>query len=353
MTSNRRWLTLAAGALILPAAGLVYALRGAPPETARPEPEAVSVRVAPVQERVIARTVLAPGTFGPKDETRLSFKIGGVIATVSVEAGESVRAGDVLAELDLREIDSALRKARSSATDAERDLERARRLYADSVITLAQLQDAETGAEVAHADLEIAEFNRRYAVITAPANGTILDRSAEPGETVSPGTEILVLGSRERGGVIRVGLADRDVVRVRLGDAGTARFGVTGDRVFNGVVTEIAAAATPSTGTYAVELTLQDAGPLAAGLVGSVEISAGAGEPARVVPVEAVLEADGAGATVFTVVGDGTRVERKEVTLAFISGDEVVVTHGLEGVAAVVTDGAAWLSDGDAVRVLP
>jgi RND family efflux transporter MFP subunit len=342
----------AASLVLLGAAALASACRGGAAQEADTTP-AVAVRVADVEHRAIARPIVAPGTFGPKDEPRLSFKIGGVVERVGVEVGDDVREGQTLAALDLREIDAALWRARSAAEKAERDLERARRLYADSVVTLAQLQDAETGADVARADVAAAEFNHRYAVITAPADGVILERNAEPGETVAPGTAILVLGSRERGAVVRVGLSDRDVVRIRPGDRATARFDATGERVYAATVTEMAAAATPGTGTYAVELTVREPGRLVAGMVGRVEIVPSETDSARVVPVEALLEADGSKGSLFVLSEAGARALRREVTVAYLDGSLVAVTSGLEDVASVVTDGASWLEDGQAVRVVP
>jgi multidrug efflux system membrane fusion protein len=325
---------------------------GSAQEPGTPEREPVPVRTVPVREEVVSRPIVATGTFGPKDEIGLSFKIGGVVDGVAVDAGAEVRKGETLASLHLREIDAALAKARSAVAKADRDLARARLLYADSVATLSQLQDAETATDVAHADMEAAAFNRQYAVITAPSDGVILRRQAGPGETVSPGTPILVLGSRARGAVLRVGLADRDVVRIRRGDSALVRFDALPGRLLRGAVTEIGAAATPGTGTYAVEVGLREAQELPAGMVGRVELYPAAGAPTPVVPVEAVLEADGDRATVFTLSEDGARAERRSVAVALLDGGLVAVTKGLEGVGSVVTDGAAWLTDGDRVRVI-
>jgi multidrug efflux system membrane fusion protein len=313
----------------------------------------VVVRAAPVTDTLLARPIIATGTVAPKDEIALSFKIGGVIARIAADPGDLARAGQPLAALDLREIDAAVAKARSAAAKAERDLARARRLYADSVATLAQLEDAQTAAEVARADVQAAAVNRRYAVIVAPSHGTVLRRTAEPGETVSPGATVLVLGSSARGNVIEVGLADRDVVSVRKGDRAVARFDALPGRTFAGEVTQIAAAADPGTGTYAVEVTLRDAGALTAGLVGQVEIRPGRGAPTTLVPIEAVLEAEGTEATVYALSADGARARRRRVTVAFIAGSQVAVARGLDGVHMVLTDGAAYLDDGAAVRVTP
>jgi RND family efflux transporter MFP subunit len=272
-----------------------------------------------------------------------------------VDEGDAVRAGQTLASLDLREIDAALARARSGAAKAERDLDRARRLYADSVVALAEFQDSETAHEVAQADLETAAVNRRYAVIVAPANGVVLRRAAEPGENISAGATVLVVGSRgaRHGHVLEIGLADRDAVSVRKDDPAVARFDALPGREFAGRVARIGAAANPVTGTYEVEIALDDAGALAAGLVGRVAVRPARGAPAKLIPIEAVLEADGTEATVYALSADGTRAERRRVTVAFIEGDRVAVAGGLEGVSRVLTDGAAYLDNGAAVRVAP
>jgi RND family efflux transporter MFP subunit len=313
----------------------------------------VPVRSVAVVEEEIARPILATGTLGAKDEAQLGFKIGGVIARIDVDAGARVRAGQPLAELDLREIDAQVARARSAADKAERDLERARTLYADSVFTLSNLQDTETAAEVARADLESAMVNRAYAVIVAPADGVILRRRAEAGENVPPGSPILVFASDARGQVLRVGLSDRDLVRVRRGDPAVVRFDALPGRELAGFVGDISAAAEMGTGTYAVEIALTGGSELASGFVGTAEILPSDRTRAAVVPIESVIEADGDRGVVFTLSADGTTAERREVTIAFIDGDRVAVSGGLEGVSTVLTDGAAYLDDGAAVRIVP
>jgi multidrug efflux system membrane fusion protein len=328
---------------------------GAADEPARLADAPAVVRAAPVEDTVLARPIVATGTVAPADEAALGFKIGGVIARLAVDEGDPVHAGQTLAALDLREIDATLARARSGTAKAQRDLERARRLYADSVVPLAQLQDAETAHEVARADLETAAVNRRYAVIVAPADGVVLRRAAEPGENIAAGATVLVVGSGGAGRVrvLEIGLADRDVVALRKGDPAVARFDAWPGREFAGRVTRIGAAADPVTGTYDVEIELDDGGTLAAGLVGRIEVRPARGAPATLVPIEAVLEADGDEATVYTLSPDGKRAQRHRVTVAFVEGDRVAVASGLSGASRVLTDGAAYLDDGAVVRVAP
>lgn len=349
MTSPTRFSALLLAASLAPALAACdrSSAEAAPPRAAVP------VRTATVVMERLAPPIPATGVLVPKEEIALAFKIGGVVSRVLVDEGQTVRAGDTLAVLDLREIDAGVARARSAAEKAERDLARAQRLHSDSVATLEQVQNAETGATVARAELTTASFNRRYAVIIAPSGGVIQRRGAEPGELVGPGVPVIVLGSRSRGVVVRAGLADRDVVLLKRGDVAEVRFDAFPDRTFHGAVTEIAAAADPATGTYRVEVSLPTAAALPSGLVGEVALHPGAQRPVALVPIEALLEADAGHATVYSLSPDGRRAVRHDVTVAFLAGDRAAITAGLSGVRTVVTDGATSLDDGTAVRVRP
>jgi len=313
---------------------------------------AIPVRVAAITEDSASQPITATGVVALRDEIALSFKIGGVVAQVLAREGETVRAGQILATLDLREIDAQVAKAQSGATKAERDLARVGRLQADSVATRQQLDDATTAAEVARADLQTATVNRQYARIIAPANGVVLRRTTEPGELVTTGAAILTLGSRTSGTIVRASLPDRDVVRVRLGDRALVHVDARADRELRGIVRQIGAASDPRTGTYAVEIAIDTPTGLASGMIGRVEILARGAERLRTVPVEALLEADGDHATLFVLAPDG-RAKRVPVEVAFVRGQHAAVRGALTATDRVVTDGAAYLNDGAAVRVMP
>jgi len=313
---------------------------------------AVPVRLATVTDDSAAQPVTATGVVALRDEIALSFKIGGVVAEVLPREGQTVSAGQLLATLDLREIDAQVAKAQSAATKAERDLARITRLHADSVATRQQLEDATTAAEVARADLQTATVNRQYARIVAPATGVVLRRATEPGELVSTGTPVLTLGSLASGTVVRAALPDRDVVRVRLGDRVVVHVDALAGRSLRGAVRAIAAAADPRTGTYNVEIAIDEPAGLSSGMIGRVEILARGSEQVQTVPVEALLEADGDRATLFALGPDG-RAKRVPVEVAFVRGEQAGIRGQLAGVTRVVTDGAAYLNDGAAVRVMP
>lgn len=316
-----------------------------------------AVRAEPVASVTTAQSTRAAGTLAPRDEIRLAFKVGGIVERVQVDSGETVRKGQVLAELKSTEIDATVAQAMEAAEKSRRDLERGRRLRADEVATEEQVENLTTAYNVAQANLQAARFNARYARIEAPADGIVFERLVESGELVQPGQPVVVLGSTDSGWVVRVGLADRDIMRVVTGMAADVTFDAYPGKVFKGRVTRIGAAADRMTGTFEVEVEVQPEGVrFARGLVAKVELPlaelAETVSTATVVPVSALVDANGRRGTVYVLDATNSVARRKEVTLGAILGEQVVVTTGLTVGEAIITDGAAWLTDGRPVRVI-
>ena len=145
-----RFLPYLASAVALPAM-LVLAGCGssADAERAVPTDNVVPVRVVEVSSHRpgTAQVISVTGTLAGKEEVSLAFKIGGVVSRIVVDPGQPVRAGQVLAELRPTEIAAQVASAQEARRKAERDLARVTKLYADSVATLEQLQDAPQIAE--------------------------------------------------------------------------------------------------------------------------------------------------------------------------------------------------------------
>lgn len=316
-------------------------------------PLPVPVAVATVTSGNASQPVVATGTFGSRDEIPLSFKIGGVIARVLVDEGMSVRKGQLLASLDLREIDAIMKKARIGMDKAERDAARVKRLAVDSVATLVQAQDATSVVDAARADYATARVNREYATIVAPESGIVLTRQATPGTTIGAGMPVLTMGGSARGRVLRVGVPDRDALRVRVGDVAVVHFDAVPNTAYRGAVSLVGQSANARTGTYVVEIALRDADALRAGLVGRAEIAVRSTSTATLVPVDALLEADADSATVYTVgASEPLTAEPHKVRITQLIGDNAAVT-GLESGARAITRGAPYVTAGARVRIAP
>jgi RND family efflux transporter MFP subunit len=223
---------------------------------------------------------------------------------------------------------------------------------ADEVATREQVEDLTTASAVAQAQLRSALFNARHARIEAPADGVVLRRLAEPDEQVAAGQPVLVVGNTDGGWIVRAALPDRAVVRLESGQAAEVTFDAFPGRRFTATVFEIAAASDPQTGTYEMKLSIDPAGArFVQGLTAKVVMVDGDADSVAVVPITSLLEADGRVASVF-VVAEGGIARRVSVETGRLFGERVEVLDGLTPGDRVITDGAAWLDDNDAVRVL-
>lgn len=312
-----------------------------------------SARITPVELAAVSREAVsipvhAVGLASSKQQIKLAFSTGGFV-TFMVREGQAVSEGQTLAQLDLSEIEAKAAQARSAFDKAQRDYQRVKNLYEGQAMPLEQMQNAGTGLRVAESTVRIAEFNLEHSTIKAPSNGTILKRLAETGELVGPGMPVLYFGSGRNEWVVRAGLADRDMVRLKIGDAAVAQFDAYPGVTFRGRVTEMARAADAQSGVFDVEVKLQNVErTLAVGFMANLTLYPSALQEYFVIPIEAVVEADGEQGFVFTVAADTAL--KIPVTLGPIVGENITVSAGLEEIAKVVTTGAPLLRSGDRVQ---
>ena len=133
--------------LILPAAALLLHSCGTPASgknaTVKIQTDTIPVQVTPLDQNGSQLTPIAvSGQFTTDDETQLGFKTGGVIRSILVKEGDRIHAGQLLATLDLTEINTQVSQAQLGLEKAKRDFQRVQNLYRDSVATLEQLQNA-------------------------------------------------------------------------------------------------------------------------------------------------------------------------------------------------------------------
>jgi membrane fusion protein, multidrug efflux system len=311
-----------------------------------------AVRVEAATSGPATPSIETNGIVATKDEMRLSFKVAGVIRTISVEEGQTVKQGQKLAEIELTEINAQVAQAQALKEKSERDLARGERLYADEVISLEQLQDLRTQASLQTAQLAGAEFNRGYSVITAPHDGVVLRKLSQERELVPAGQPVLVIGGRSRGYVVRAALSDREIVQLKLGDPAEIRMDAYPGRSVTGAVSEIANAADEKSGMFPVEVRFETVPvALASGLVAKLRVVPASARASRLtyVPVSAIVEGDGDRASVFVV--DADRARRRDVHVAFIQPSGVALSEGLKPGEQVVTDGALYLQDNDRIAI--
>jgi RND family efflux transporter MFP subunit len=317
-----------------------------------PAPKATPVRAQSASRGPAVPPIDTNGVVVTKDEMRLSFKVGGVVRRVHVQEGDVVKRGARLAEIELTEVSAQVEQAQQLADKAARDLKRGENLYADQVISLEQLQDLRTQAALADAQYKSARFNLGHSVITAPQDGTVLRKLVEERELVPAGAPVLIFGESGRGFVVRAALADREIVNVKRGDKGEIRMDAFPGQAMSGTVVEVASAADERSGMFAVEVIFDSPPPrLVSGLVARLRLApTSEAPPLTYVPMAALVEGDGDRASVFVI--EGGKALRRDVRVAFITADAIALESGLSAGESVITDGALFLENGEAVEVV-
>ena len=347
---------------------------GAGGMTARPP---MTVELGPVTRASVAEELTVVGNLIGQATVEVVPKISGRLQVVNVKLGDPVRQGQVIAQLDDREIREQVRQAEASfevarATIRQREadlkfaeasLERARSLYSRQLLPRQSLDDADARYQAASAQLDLAraQFEQAKARleelrltldnsrIVSPVDGFVGRRDLDPGAFATSNSPVAsVVDIR----VVRLvaNLVEKDLRRVAVGTPARVDVDAYPGEIFEGRVARLAPVLDPATRTAQMEVEI--ANPqfrLKPGMYARVALTVARRDNTLVVPRNAIVDAEGRRG-VFLVESNQARFHPVEVGLQDQQRAEVL--GGLNEGQRVVTTGAAALRDGDPV-VLP
>jgi RND family efflux transporter MFP subunit len=307
------------------------------------------------------------GEIKARVESRLSFRVPGKLTARPAELGQSVRAGQVLAQIDATDLrlvqqsaSAALVAAQANATQAQADFKRFSDLRAQGFISPAQLEHYDTAVKAANATLAQARAQASlqgnqaaYGNLTADAPGVITAVDAEPGQVVAAGQPVVTLAHDGPRDVVFAVPEDMGVaLRPLVGKAGALKVRRWGtDRWVSATIREMAAAADAVTRTLLVKA---DAAGLDAtiGQTATVAMSVPSRAPQGLhLPLNALVEYQGR-SSVWVLNPQTMAVTPQPVTTAEVSGNVVLVAAGLKPGQEVVTAGVHVLTSGQKVKRL-
>ena len=293
----------------------------------------VEVTAEPVIEQ-------AAGTIRAKVETVISPLISATISTIAVRAGDDVKRGEVLAELDSRELQArvdqahqAVVAAKANLSLAERDSERIQRIFrADSgAVSKAELDRVQASLRTARAQLlgarrqeDEAKTALSYSTLAAPISGRVVERYADPGDTARQGVALLRMYDPA---TLRLEASVRESVASRLtrGQSLTAKVDAL-DQAFEAVVDEIVPSADPGSRSFLVKVGLRGTSGLFPGMFGRLLIPIGQTHKIYI-PSKAVTQV---GQLHFVILKTEQGPVRRYVRLGVRTGaDRVQVISGL------------------------
>ena len=319
---------------------------------------AVTVMVPGRQQ--ITKLISATGSLAARRDMPVGVAgEGGMVARVLVEAGDWVRAGQVLAVIDrsvqaqeARQLSASIDVARADAALAQQELDRAEALVGRGFISKADLQRRVATRDAAVARVRVAQAQLAQARarigrldIRAPAAGLVLARSIEPGQVVGSGTSSLFRIAQNGEMELQAQLSQEDLARVRVGIPATVT-PVGSQRSFTGTIWQVAPLIDPQTRLGAARVSVPYAPDLRPGGFASVSIVAGSAN-APLLP-ESAVQSDEKGSYVL-VVDQQNRVVRRNVKVGGVSDRGVAISEGLSGNERVVVSAGAFLNPGDKI----
>jgi RND family efflux transporter MFP subunit len=364
-TIPSRWIIGGAIALLLIIALLVarHFMKPAPVAGGNlQQTQAPLVSVMTPSLKAVQSTVTFTGTIHARYDMPISAEgESGRITAVLVEAGDRVKRGQALVRLDqsvlrpqMDRLEASLEEAKAQANLSAAEYRRAQGVEAAGALSAEEIARRHAAAvtdearvKVAAAQLNEARARLGKTEIVAPADGIVLTRNAEVGQTASPGGEPLFRLARAGEMEMRGQVAERDLAALSVDQ--TAEVYLTGiDKPFTGKVRLLGAIIDPQSRLGEIRIALAPDAKIRPGAFARAEVVVGAAQR-PILPQTAVLS-DAQGTYVLVVSGDN-KAERRAVRVVNTIAEGLVISEGLTGSERVIATAGAFLRIGETVRV--
>jgi RND family efflux transporter MFP subunit len=306
-----------------------------------------TVRVQTVERKSRVAVEEVVGTVRAKLRAVIEAKVSGRIESMLVVPGQQVKAGELLAQLDAREIQARLEQVRAVRQQAEGDLKRFAALLEQKILSQSEFDNAQAKFRVADAMMIETETLLGYTKVVAPFDGVITRKFADVGDLAAPGRSLLAMEDA-RSLRLEADVPEAVVGRLALGDKLVVRISAL-ETNLDGVISEIAPSADSGSRTFLVKLDLPVESRLRAGQFGRVSMPVGETSALRV-PATAVVRR---GQMEMVFVANGPHAELRLIKTGKRIGDEVDLASGVEAGEKIVVEGADQLRDGQPLDIKP
>ena len=341
---------------------LILLLSGcqAPPPTSEPPRVA---RVAQVESATAQAVEVYPGEVHARFESTLGFRVSGKISARHVDAGTQVRDGQVLAELDPRDLELARSSAKATLTSAQAAMKLAKSEY-ERYETLRQknfvsqfdleartntLASAQAHVAEAQAALDASRNQAGYAQLRADADGVITSISSEVGQVVGAGQAVMTL-ARDGASEVEISVPEQSVGRLKVGASAQIELWTDTGKQHAGHIREIAPSADPTTRSYRMRVSFDDESTkLLLGQTARVYFVSDEDTQRFLVTLSAIYEKDGA-AAIWQIDTKTNKVHLTPVKVARYTESGALISDGLIAGDWIVTAGVHRLREGETIN---
>ena len=297
--------------------------------------QAAVVEIAPAQVPV---RVEVTGQVTPIYQAVLSSRIQGTIDTLLVREGTRVTKGQTLLQLDNRDVQADLARAKAEEENARTQLARMNALLKDEAVSKQEVENASRAFKVAEANRKAVLAQLSYTVVKAPFDGVITEKRVEAGELASPGQPLLKMEDPLQLR-LEATVAEGDLKAIAQGGRISVFIDALEAQALNGVVSQILPAGDPQTHTFIVKVDLPKTPGLKSGMFGRFQLDKGTSQTI-LVPASAVVER-GELTSVFVVGTDriarlrwikaGRRFDQQREILSGVNAGERILMDGSRG----------------------
>ena len=318
----------------------------APVVSAAPQ-KTIQAAIVEAKPTSVPIRVEVTGQVAPISQATLSSRIQGTIDKLLVREGTKVSKGQLLIQLDSRDLQAELARANAEIENAKTYLDRINLLYAEDAVSKQEMENATRGYRVAEANRKALLAQLSYTTVRAPFDGVITEKKVEAGELASPGQPLLRMEDPQRLR-LEATVAEGDLRSVSHRDRIRVVIDALGEQSSVGTVSQILPAGDPHTHTFMVKVDLPNRVGLRAGMFGRFQLDKGTTQTI-LVPSTAVLERGEI--TSLYVVGSDQVARLRWVKLGRRFEKDVEVLSGINIGERVLTDGNRGV-DGAAVKII-
>ncbi len=323
--------------LLVVAAAATYGLWWHPPP---------AVSVTRPQRGPAVAAVYATGVVEPTVMLPIAPKLAGRLLSLAVDEGDTVQAGQVLAQLEATELEQALAELRSREAYARRELTRINDLYQRQAIAARDYDNAKTTAETTRSQRQASEARLADTRLLAPATGQIIRRDGEVGQMLSTNQTLFWLAT-EAPLRISAEVDEEDIPQIQPGLKVLIRTDALPQRILTGQVTRITPKGDSNTRSFRVRIQFLEPHPLRIGMTVETNIILREKPAAWLVPTPALDD----GGNLWAVVRG--RLERRPVTVGIRGSRHTEILQGIRPDLAIVVQPAPWFTSGRKVTPQP
>jgi membrane fusion protein (multidrug efflux system) len=304
--------------------------------------------VAAVAERRISASYSGTANLEVPADAQVVAKTGGVLLRVLVEEGDTVEAGQALAQIDPERTRLEVARAEATMRRLQANFERSKELFERKLVSADANDQLRYEFESAKAAYDLARLELSYTTITAPISGVVAQRMAKPGNLIALNAPVYrIVDNSYLEAVLNV--PEREMNTMKAGLPIRMMVDALSGQVFEGEVGRISPVVDSQTGTFRVVGVFRGQDKLRPGMFGRLNIVYDERDAALTVPRIALIE--GSGESAVFVVENGKAV-RKVLQLGYINGEYAEVLGGIEAGEQVITQGRVAVRDGAEVEVL-